>query len=120
MFGNAFPELFGTLGNSFFTLFQIMTLENWSEIARQVMENYEYSYLYFVSYVLLTSFIVLNVFIAVIVNGMGEANDEEKKDRMCHDKTPSIDIELEKLRRQIDKIEFIVNRNNSKNDNESQ
>ena len=35
MFGEAFPERFGSLGHSFYTLFQIMTLEGWSEEDRK-------------------------------------------------------------------------------------
>jgi hypothetical protein len=30
IFGQNFPDWFGTLGDSMFTLFQIMTLESWS------------------------------------------------------------------------------------------
>ncbi|MEM8895940.1 MAG: ion transporter, partial [Bacteroidota bacterium] len=37
LYGSQFPEWFGTLGKSMFTLFQIMTLESWSSgIARPV------------------------------------------------------------------------------------
>ncbi len=40
LFGEHFPEWFGSLGESAYTLFQIMTLESWSMgIARPVMET---------------------------------------------------------------------------------
>ena len=40
-FGNSFYEWFGTIGNSMYTLFQIMTLESWSMgIVRPVMKEY--------------------------------------------------------------------------------
>lgn len=41
LFGASFPEWFGTLGRSGYTLFQIMTLESWSMgIVRPVMDVY--------------------------------------------------------------------------------
>jgi voltage-gated sodium channel len=37
LFGALEPAWFGSLGRSFFTLFRIMTLEGWADIARQLM-----------------------------------------------------------------------------------
>ena len=81
MFGDDFPEWFGTLGASFYTLFQIMTLESWSMgIARPVIEAHPYAWLYFVSFILTTAFTVLNLFIGIMVNAMQSAHwDEEEQ-----------------------------------------
>ncbi len=77
LFGERFPEWFGSLGASLYSLFQIMTLESWSMgIVRPVMVEYPYAWAFFVPFILLTSFIVLNLFIGVIVNAMAEATDE--------------------------------------------
>lgn len=93
LFGAAFPEWFGTLGASFYSLFQIMTLESWSMgIVRPVMEEYPYAWAFFVPFIMLTSFIVLNLFIGVIVNAMSEATDEE-----AHDERDQILNELKRL-----------------------
>ncbi len=71
MFGKDFPEWFGGLGASMFTLFQIMTLESWAMgIVRPVLEIYPHAWLFFVSYILITTFTTLNLFIAIIVNAM--------------------------------------------------
>ncbi len=79
LFGSTFPEWFGTLGESYYTLFQILTLESWSMgIARPVMEQFPYAWLFFVPFILLTSFVVLNVFIAVIVGAMGDIRAEDQ------------------------------------------
>lgn len=78
LFGAAFPEWFGSIGASLYSLFQIMTLESWSMgIVRPVMEEYPYAWAFFVPFILVTSFVVLNLFIAIIVNAMHEASDEE-------------------------------------------
>lgn len=80
LFGEAFPEWFGSLGESLYTLFQIMTLESWSMgIARPVMEEFPYAWAFFVPFILTATFIMLNLFIAVIVNAVQIMHDEEKK-----------------------------------------
>ena len=62
LFGATFPEWFGTLGRSGYSLFQIMTLESWSMgIVRPVMEVYPHAWLFFVPFILVTTFAVVNL-----------------------------------------------------------
>ncbi|NIY96191.1 ion transporter [Salipiger sp. HF18] len=78
LFGNSFPEWFGTLGTSTYTLFQIMTLESWSMgIVRPVMEVHPEAWLFFVPFILITTFAVVNLVVGLIVNSMQEAHAEE-------------------------------------------
>ncbi|WP_324262550.1 ion transporter [Altererythrobacter sp. H2] len=78
LYGPSFPEWFGSVPRSFYSLFQIMTLESWSMgIVRPVMEVHPYAWVFFVPFILVTSFVVLNLFIAIIVTAMHEASDEE-------------------------------------------
>lgn len=71
LFAADYPEWFGHLGRSLYTLFQIMTLESWSMgIARPVMENFPHAWTFFVPFILVATFTMLNLFIAVIVNAM--------------------------------------------------
>lgn len=73
LFATAMPEYFGDLGKSFFTLFQVMTAESWSEaVARPIMQVYPYAWIYFISYMIIVSFIVLNMVIGVIVDSINE------------------------------------------------
>jgi voltage-gated sodium channel len=53
-----------------FSLFQIMTLEAWAEIAREVMARYPAAWLFFITFILVATFSVLNLFIALIVKAM--------------------------------------------------
>ncbi|WP_299747460.1 ion transporter [uncultured Tateyamaria sp.] len=79
LFGDAFPEWFGDLGRSGYTLFQIMTLESWSMgIVRPVMEVYPYAWMFFVPFILVTSFAVVNLLVGLIVNSMQTAYSEEE------------------------------------------
>jgi len=78
LFGDAFPEWFGTIGGSAYSLFQIMTLESWSMgIVRPVMEVYPLAWAFFVPFILTTSFTVLNLFIGIIVDAMQSQHQNE-------------------------------------------
>ncbi|MEQ9307247.1 MAG: ion transporter [Marinoscillum sp.] len=81
LYQDQFPDNFGNIGKTFFTLFQIMTLESWSSgIARPMMQEVPHAYLYFVPFILLATYTTLNVFIAIVVNTMNELNRAEMKD----------------------------------------
>ncbi|MDP5186437.1 MAG: ion transporter [Alishewanella sp.] len=83
LFGEAFPEWFGSLGATLYTLFQVMTLESWSMgISRPVMEQFPYAWAFFVPFILIATFTMLNLFIAVIVNAVQSMHDEEHKDEI--------------------------------------
>jgi voltage-gated sodium channel len=75
LFGADHPAWFGSLGSSMFTLFQIMTLEGWAEVARETMAVRPAAWLFFVAFILLATFTVLNLFIAVIVNAMQQQHE---------------------------------------------
>jgi voltage-gated sodium channel len=78
LFGGSFPEWFGTIGASAYTLFQVMTLESWSMgIVRPVMETYPYAWAFFVPFILCTTFTVLNLFIGIIVSAMQSEHEAQ-------------------------------------------
>jgi voltage-gated sodium channel len=78
LFGADFPEWFGHLGRSLYTLFQVMTLESWSMgIARPVMEVAPFAWIFFIIFILFATFTMLNLFIAIIVNAMQTFNEGE-------------------------------------------
>lgn len=80
LFGNAFPDWFGNLGASLYTLFQVMTLESWSMgIVRPVMEVYPWAWVFFVLFIGVTTFAVLNLFVAVLVNAMQTAHEAKQQ-----------------------------------------
>ena len=78
LFKDTFPEWFGDLGNSAYTLFQIMTLESWSMgIVRPVMESHPYAWAFFVPFIMVTTFAVVNLLVGLIVNSMQDAHAAE-------------------------------------------
>ncbi|GGD46940.1 hypothetical protein GCM10011358_33350 [Sinisalibacter lacisalsi] len=106
LFGAAFPEFFGSIGASFYSLFQIMTLESWSMgIVRPVMEVFPLAWLYFVPFILVTSFTVLNLFIGIVVDAMQRqhaAEDAENAPEAASaDAQGEILAELRALRQEV-------------------
>lgn len=81
LFGESFPQWFGTLGGSMYTLFQIMTLESWSMgIVRPVMEVYPHAWIFFVIYILLVTFIMVNLFIGLVVDAIFTIKEHDKEE----------------------------------------
>jgi voltage-gated sodium channel len=76
-------EFFGSLGKSLYSLFQVMTLEAWSDgIARNIIaEQGWWAAIFFIIFIISTSFTFLNMFIAVFTNTMAaidiEGGDDE-------------------------------------------
>ncbi len=78
LFGAAFPDWFGSLGLSAYTLFQIMTLESWSMgVVRPIMESFPFAWMFFVPFIMVTTFAVVNLLVGPIVNSMQDAHSQE-------------------------------------------
>jgi voltage-gated sodium channel len=82
LFGENFPQWFGSIGESLYSLFQIMTLESWSMgIVRPVMVEHPHAWIFFVIFILIATFTMLNLFIAIIVNAMQTFTEQENRER---------------------------------------
>ncbi len=101
LYGSPYPDWFGSLHASFFSLFQIMTLEGWPDIVRTVMQTHPYAWIFFVFYILIATFSVLNLFIAVIVDAMQKQHEVEE-----HDTLKQIEGELAKINEKIDQLKM--------------
>jgi len=105
LFGADFPDWFGTLGLSAYSLFQVMTLESWSMgIVRPVMEVFPYAWIFFIFFILISTFTMLNLFIAVIVNAIQAEHDLELRDKAEADaeaKATPVERELRALREEV-------------------
>jgi voltage-gated sodium channel len=100
LFATDFPEYWGSLGRSLFSLFQIMTLESWSSgIARPMLDAYPWIWLYFVPFILISSFMVLNLFIAIIVTATQSIHADEQTEQSDH-----ILKEIQRLHERLDQL----------------
>lgn len=111
LYSETFPEWFGTLGASFYTLFQIMTLESWSMgIVRPLMEVHPYAWTFFVPFIFIVTFIMINLIIAVVVDAMAEINkDQEMKvvDEV-HSHDDEMKQEIKELKNEIKELKGIL------------
>ena len=107
LYAETSPELFGTLGASALTLFQIMTLEGWADIMREVMRTHPYAPLFFVPFVIGTTFTVLNLFIAVIVESM-QASRERVADTAVSE-TGALKAEIVRLAATVEALRADLN-----------
>ena len=107
IFKDAFPEWFGSIGESSYTLFQIMTLESWSMgIVRPVMEEFPLSWMLFVPFIIMTAFTVLNLFIGVIVDAMQQEHEAEaraERETMMSENEQML-IEIRAMRKELQEI----------------
>ncbi|RLQ88446.1 ion transporter [Notoacmeibacter ruber] len=111
LFGGSFPEWFGNLGASAYSLFQIMTLESWSMgIVRPVMEQYEWAWIFFIAFIMSTTFTVLNLFIGIIVSAMQAEHDDlaAEERHTLQDNQASMTSEMKALRAEIAELTRIV------------
>ena len=106
--GGEYGELyFGNLGLSAYSLFQIMTLESWSNgIARMIIEEQGWwAAAFFMTYIISTSFTFLNMFIAVFTNTMASIDIEDKKEDVLDNKiNQQIIDELGEINRKLDNL----------------
>lgn len=104
LFGTSYPQWFGSLWASMFSLFQIMTLEGWADIAREIMAEKPGAWIFFLVFILLATFTVLNLFIAVIVNAMQEPHTPvEHRPVATSEDVADLRAEIAELRRALEK-----------------
>lgn len=105
MYAKDFPERFGTLGMSFYTLFQVMTLEGWSEeIARPVMEIFPTAWIFFLIFIFISTFIVVNLFVAVIVDSINSIKHHEDQSKSSSD----VNSKIEALHAEIAELKELI------------
>lgn len=111
LFAEKFPEWFGTLGESFYTLFQIMTLESWSMgIVRPVMEVYPYAWVFFVPFIFVVTFVMINLVVAIIVDAMAILNKEEEEHILEEVRLNETNLndEIRDLRTEIGELKLLI------------
>lgn len=115
LFGPRMPETFGSISVALMSLFQIITLDNWSDLFNPAKSAAPIAAgVYFVTFILLGTMILLNLFIGIVMNSMAEMHaelDEQKetaraaadKESILHDVTV-LDRQLDSLKSQIEKL----------------
>lgn len=105
IFGSAFSQWFGNIGESLYSLFQIMTLESWSMgIVRPVREVFPYAWLVFIPFIMLTAFIILNIVVAIMVDSVNSTKADMNRDEAAESPTPELAAPLAELSGEIARL----------------
>ena len=107
LFGEQFPEYFGDLGAGMFTLFTVVTLEGWPDVARTIIDAYPAAWLYFVPFVILSAFVMVNVVLGIIVSAIEERTQAARIDA-SESRDAQLSTELAELRKQVETVEFLL------------
>jgi voltage-gated sodium channel len=97
LFGEEAPQLFGSIGASIFTLFQIMTGDGWSDVVRLIGDHHPWAWAFFVPFIILTSFAVLNLFIAVIVDAL-----QGEQAQALEDAKAELETDLDEAKKELE------------------
>jgi voltage-gated sodium channel len=108
MFHTVDPANWGTLGRSLLSLFQVVTLEGWADLQAAVLPERPWAWVFFGSFIVIGVFVVINLFIAVVMNNLEKAKDEQQA--AADRKRPGGDVleRLERLKSEIDEIERYI------------
>lgn len=70
---------------AFFTVFQVLTTENWNSVLFDSMRSDQIGLyapvMYYVSWIFIGNFILLNLFLAILLDGFLAEDDEEEGDQ---------------------------------------
>ena len=116
LFGSVDPKHFGSLTAALFSLFRLITLDNWTDLFLAVGAQSRFTaVLYFVSFIMLGTMIMLNLFIGIIMNSMAEMHAEiEERERAKHlaeagrikllDELALLEQQIDELKRQATRL----------------
>lgn len=95
---------YGSIGESLYTMFQLMTLEDWPDIARPTISHHPWAWSFFVIYIVVTSFAVLNLFIGIIVDALHLVKEQDVKQE-----EDALMSEIAKLNLKLDVLQKDIN-----------
>ena len=102
------PENWGSLASALITLFQILTLEGWTDYLKTAMKLSPWCFFYFASFILTAVYVIVNLFIAVVMNNLESAKDELLGERQSKDRR-STTQKIAAIRRELDELESSLN-----------
>jgi len=105
LFREADPAHWGTLGAALLSLFQVVTLEGWTELQRALLPERPLAWVFFASFIVVAVFVVINLFIAVVINNLEKAR--EKEQQIADASSPEYELlaRVAALRREIEELD---------------
>ncbi|MBB6173533.1 voltage-gated sodium channel [Nocardiopsis mwathae] len=91
LFKDIAPEFFDNVGISLYTVFRLLTTEDWPEVSDAVIDQAPLAWIYFVVVIVVSAFVVLNLIIGVIVTSLqgevdkGRWEEDQEIEQRLHD-----------------------------------
>lgn len=105
LFREADPHHWGTLGAALLSLFQVVTLEGWVELQRALIPEQPWAWIFFASFIVVAVFVVINLFIAVVINNLERAREQEQKDADSSSPEHELLARVTALKKEIEGLE---------------
>lgn len=108
LFGAEFSEHFGSLGKSFYTLFQLMLFDDWGNITRPILKEVSASWIYFVSFGIISAYTILQVVTGIVVESIQNVTTDKNHKNEETSEPEKVTVtahEIENLSRQIELLE---------------
>eukprot|EP00929_Paragymnodinium_shiwhaense_P078883 TRINITY_DN40939_c0_g1_i2.p1 TRINITY_DN40939_c0_g1~~TRINITY_DN40939_c0_g1_i2.p1 ORF type:complete len:490 (+),score=139.70 TRINITY_DN40939_c0_g1_i2:94-1563(+) len=90
----------GSVAASMFTLFQIMTMDNWAYLREQVNSVFPYMEIFFVFFIIFAAFVILSLLTGVMADHMDQVRIAEEEDEKRHDHE-DLEITMHELKTEI-------------------
>ena len=105
MFREADPAHWGTLGAALLSLFQVVTLEGWTDLQSGLLPERPWAWVYFASFIVVAVFVVINLFIAVVINHLEKAREKEQQIADASSPEHEVLARVAALRREIEELD---------------
>lgn len=108
LFGAEFSEHFGSLGKSFYTLFQLMLFDDWGNITRPILKEFSASWIYFISFGIISAYTILQVVTGIVVESIQNVTTDKNHKNEETSEPEKVTVaahEIENLSRHIELLE---------------
>mmetsp|Transcript_10479 Transcript_10479/g.15785 ORF Transcript_10479/g.15785 Transcript_10479/m.15785 type:complete len:608 (-) Transcript_10479:751-2574(-) len=104
--GQTEEDYFSRLDLTVLTLYQLMTLDGWNDLLREVMATYPWAWMPFFVYITLTGIVVTNIVIAVICDSVLYMTKKEEDD----EKADEVNGRIKKMQAEIIAIRDVIDK----------
>ncbi|MFJ8577917.1 ion transporter [Micromonospora sp. NPDC093277] len=113
LFGAAYPERYGTVGQAMLTLFLLLSLDGITDTLQAGREVTDWAVLYYVSYMVAACYLLTNLLVGLVLTALQEAHQDERAaaertarlDPPDQQPEPSVREQLARLHAMLDDLE---------------
>ncbi|MEU4693541.1 ion transporter [Actinoplanes sp. NPDC023714] len=109
MFGAAYPERYGTVGQAMLTLFLLLSLDGITDTLQAGREVTGWAVLYYVSYMVAACYLLTNLLVGLVLTALQEAHEAERASRVkpepINPDQASVERNLAELRSALEALE---------------